>query len=143
MDVEPFDFWNEARGIDVRRDLRDMCCPSAQFMWDNHLLAPRVDWNTSADHTLIMGFLLGFRVVRAFLLFRRDTMLYECPFCRCVFVRPLAYRDLDHGAHGVLRLDRLPQLPKELLPFQIPRQMLEEGLAATKRRNKAGWPPKD
>jgi hypothetical protein len=143
LTVEPFDFWADAREIDVERHLRTMCCPSAQFMWDNRLLAPRIDWNTSADHTLIMGFLLGFRVVRAFLFFRRDQMLYECPFCRCVFVRPLAYRDLDHGAHGILTLDRLPQLPEGMLPMQVPRRYLEQALAETKKRNKAGWPPKD
>jgi len=141
--VEPFDFWYEAGDIDVRRDLRDMCCPPAQFMWDNHLLAPRVDWNSSGDHTLIMGFLMGFRVVRAFFFFSRDQMFFECPFCRCSFAQPLAYRDLDRGTHGHFILTRLPQLPKKLLPMQVPRWMLEEALAATKARNKAGWPPKD
>lgn len=28
---------------DVRSDLKDMCCPPMQFMWDNHLLAPRAE----------------------------------------------------------------------------------------------------
>ncbi len=143
MTTEPFDFWTDVRDRDVREELRDMCCPSTQFMWDNHLLAPRVEWQSSADNSLNMGFLLGFRMVRAFLFFRRDEMLYECPFCRCCFVQPLAYRDIECGAYAKLTLDRLPQVPKDLLPMQVPTQMLEDALAQTKRRSIAGWPPKN
>lgn len=142
-DVEPLDFWNSARRIDIGRDLRRMCCPTMQFMWDNHLLAPRLDWNGSGDHTLLMGFLLGFRLRRAFLFYERDHMFYECPYCRCILVRPLAYRDLQSGSYGALVLEALPSVPEKLLKAQIPRSYLEAALALTKRRNKAGWPPKD
>ncbi|SDH96582.1 hypothetical protein SAMN05421742_1372 [Roseospirillum parvum] len=112
-------------------------------MWDNHLLAPRVDWSSSSDQSLIMGFLLGFRVRRAFFCFRRDQMLYECPFCRCVFVRPLAYRDLDRRAYGAFWLESLPSHEGLERTTQIPRHVLEEALSETKKRNTAGWPPKD
>lgn len=130
---------------DVRSDLKDMCCPPMQFMWDNHLLAPRVEWEIAhgPERALHMCFLKGFRVPRRYFFFERDQALYECPFCSAQFVRPLAYRDLAVNYGDTTRLVHIPQGPRKWDPvFHIPMRHFKEALAETKRRAKT-WPPKD
>ncbi|PWG62820.1 hypothetical protein [Sediminicurvatus halobius] len=130
---------------DVRADLKDMCCPPMQFMWDNHLLAPRVEWEVASGprQALHMCFLKGFRVVRAFFFFARDQALYECPFCRAQFVRPLGYRDVEARRGEAVSIQALPRGPLGYDPvLNIPRRVLQEALLETKRRAKT-WPPRD
>ncbi len=143
MPVDFSDPWPVAASVDVASSLRNMCCPSLQFMWDNHILTPRTEWTSSSDHSLSMGVFVGFKVRRGFFYWRRDDALYECPFCKYVFARPIAYRDFNRRAAGSVILESLPRLPDSLLPMQIPKQHLEDELAATKKRCVAGWPPKD
>lgn len=86
---------------DIRETLRDFCCPEAGFMWENGLLAPRVETDfTAGTGAFWVTFLKGFRVRRTFLFSKRDEVLYECPFCRASWVQALGYRDHAHGTEG-------------------------------------------
>lgn len=130
---------------DVRRDLKDMCCEPMQFCWDNHLLAPTVEWEMaeSTEGALQMCFLKGFRLVRKFLFFERDQTFYECPFCRCNLIKPLGYRDLAAGRGEAVRLVRMGEgMPSVNSSMTIPKMVLHEALLKTKARSKT-WPPKN
>lgn len=126
---------------DIRESLRDFCCAESGFMWQHSLLAPRVETAfTAGPGAFWMTFLKGFRVRRAFMFFRRDEVLYECPFCRACWVLPLGYRDHALGAEGRSLLTAIGG--GAIKESRLPRSLFLRALADTKRRC-AHWPPED
>lgn len=128
---------------EIRESLLAFCCSAAAFMWEHRLLAPRVETDlTAGTGALWMTFLKGFRVRRTFMLLSRDQVLYECPFCRASWVLALGYRDHQHGTEARIVFSRVPQGPYERVRRSMPRSLLLQALAETKRRCKH-WPPED
>lgn len=108
-------------------------------MWENRLLAPRVETDfTSGAGAFWVTFLKGFRVRRTFMFFRRDEVLFQCPFCQTEWVFVLGYRDHAHGTEGRAILTALPR--GRVKQHRLPRSLFLQALADTKRRSK-GWPP--
>ena len=134
--------WERFLSEDVRDTLKSMCCVPLQFMWDNSLLAPRDQWYGGDEdvngHIVHSRILLGFRVVRDFMIFRRDQVLYRCPFCQTELVVPLGFAS-DGPGLGLRHIG----YRKGVTEFNLPKSLLEQGLSETKRQCRGVWPPKD
>ena len=120
------------------------CCDHLKFMWDNHLLERReeFDFYRLPDNTdIVVGVTKGFRVRRSYMYLKRDTVLYECPYCKkeLVFADEVFIPNIDfHFKPQLINLG----ICADTSSFKIPMSVMKQALFVTKRRCKQ-WPPKD
>ena len=133
--------WQRLLREPVANTLKSMCCDPLQFMWDNHLLAARDEWDCAEDvagHIVRARALLGFRVVRKFMFLDRDQVLHRCPFRAVELIAVLGMAS-DGPCLGI----RLEGLKKGYPVLHIPKSEMQRHLEETIRHNRAGWPPKN
>ena len=122
--------------------LKNLCCDPLDFMWKNSLLSPRDTWfNGESDDAVKfwMRFVMGFRVRRDFMFFKRDQIIYECPFCNRELVYPIGFESGGDAHMSNATTGIAIGVPR----FKVPRARLEGYLADTKKRCHGVWPPKD